>query len=316
MSALEKSAYKPIFDGLENGDQKITCASSINGEKLQWVLQSEVLENPNYFYVSGFRTITRGITIDLYPRYSYTKQEINQLKLKCEERADRLIARTAGHREYEKALMLHDALAKNVEYINDGEKERYTIIGPFVEKKAVCEGFAKAYKYLLERVGIQCLVVSGTADDPTIHTDNPHAWNMVKIEGEWCHVDVTFDTTIRYLNTLRYDYFGLTADEVARDHTFKEGDYPIANKPSLNYYERNHSVIYGKKELFNYIKEKILKNELDFVVKLPDDAPEYGLELKVSKVIEESMAKACVYGKYSTGFNATQRVFHIHIVRI
>jgi hypothetical protein len=316
VSALERRAYKPIFDGLANREDIITCTSSINDEKLRNLLQKEVLGSPEFFYVSGFKTVTKGANIDLYPRYLYSLEEINRLKNECEQRADKLLRRTEGHGEYETALILHDSLAKNVEYVDDRQKQRHTIIGPLVEKKAVCEGFAKAYKYLLNRADMQCLVVSGSAYDPSTGRVDSHAWNLVNIEGEWCHMDVTFDTTIRYLATLRYDYFGLTSSEITRDHTYEERDFPIANNTRFNYYERNHCVIRGKNEFRNFVEERIRNNEMDFVIKLPDDAPDRGLEAKISKIIEESMTDFGVSGEYSTSFNAFQKVFHIHIKRM
>ncbi|MDE7267894.1 MAG: Ig-like domain-containing protein, partial [Lachnospiraceae bacterium] len=96
-----------------------------------------------------------------------------------------------GMSDLEKAIALHDYLAVNCEYdkenldANKIPATSYTAYGTLVNRMAVCQGYALTYKYLLNQVGIDCYMV-------TSDTMN-HAWNLIKLNGNYYQVDVTWD---------------------------------------------------------------------------------------------------------------------------
>lgn len=93
--------------------------------------------------------------------------------------------------DLEKAVVLHDYLTINCEYdyqnYLDGTilPDSYNAYGILVDQIAVCQGYALAYKYLLNQVGIDCYMV--TSDSMN------HAWNMIVLDGKYYQVDVTWD---------------------------------------------------------------------------------------------------------------------------
>lgn len=96
----------------------------------------------------------------------------------------------AGATDLEKALILHDYIATHCDYAisrMDGTNVS-NIYGALVERSAVCAGYSQAYEYLLSYVGIPCDYVSSSALN--------HAWNMVSVNGQKYHVDVTFDDPV------------------------------------------------------------------------------------------------------------------------
>lgn len=101
------------------------------------------------------------------------------------------------------ALQIHDRLIALVTY--DGETAdasdrdlAHTAYGALVANSsgesstAVCDGYAMAYEYLLQRAGIECIIVSGYAGE-TAETAGSHSWNLVQYDGEWYEVDCTWD---------------------------------------------------------------------------------------------------------------------------
>lgn len=96
--------------------------------------------------------------------------------------------------DVEKALLLHDRLAvwtqySYADYLNDCLQETvYTAYGALGQQSAVCQGYAMAYMYLLDRVGIE--------NDYCSSSDLCHSWNIVYIDGEGYHVDVTWDDPV------------------------------------------------------------------------------------------------------------------------
>lgn len=90
--------------------------------------------------------------------------------------------------DVKKALLLHDRLAVNTQYDYDFYTDtelKHSAYGALVKKTAVCQGYALAYMYLLDRVGIKNSYCSSDALN--------HAWNIVYIDGKPYHTDVTWD---------------------------------------------------------------------------------------------------------------------------
>ncbi|MDE7130372.1 MAG: InlB B-repeat-containing protein [Lachnospiraceae bacterium] len=93
--------------------------------------------------------------------------------------------------DLEKAVVLHDYLTINCEYDYQNylngtiPSESYNAYGTLVNRTAVCQGYALAYKYLLNQVGIDCYMVTSNSMN--------HAWNMIVLDGKYYQVDVTWD---------------------------------------------------------------------------------------------------------------------------
>ncbi len=117
----------------------------------------------------------------------------------------------------ERALLLHDYLLLRIDYAyKDGTNEpesaswAHNILGAARVGYGVCETYAKTYQFLCQSVGIPTLYVTGYAGEP-------HAWNLIYIDGEWVGVDVTWDDMDgqHFLTS----HFGLSASALAKEHT-------------------------------------------------------------------------------------------------
>ena len=109
-----------------------------------------------------------------------------------------------------------------VEYdVNAGTGIR-DIYGTLINQKAVCEGYAKAFKYIMDELEIPCILVCGTATNSVGVTEN-HAWNYVQIDGIWYAVDVTWDDPVPDLGEyVSYECFllsGAAIQEEDRAHS-------------------------------------------------------------------------------------------------
>ena len=92
---------------------------------------------------------------------------------------------------------------------------------------AVCEGLSRAYQYLLYRCGINSTLISGTA------AGGGHMWNMVKVDGEWYHIDVTWDDPITTTGeqVLRYNYFLVSDAKIKENHTISN-NFEVPTAPN------------------------------------------------------------------------------------
>lgn len=132
--------------------------------------------------------------------YSYTTKEQNEVVNKKVAEAIKSFTGT----EYDKVLAAQIYLRSNVNYVESKDYLQHTAYGALVNKEAVCEGYAKAYKLLMDAMGIPCDVV----------INEEHAWNVVCLEGKWYLVDVTNDDTSgNGMNFFLLGMDALTVDE-------------------------------------------------------------------------------------------------------
>ncbi len=190
-------------------EQISQCAESIDISKFNIYKSEENIndlifdayyETPEFFHIYGlsYSVYSSGKIASLMFKYRMTEEEyypaldeMNRVTAKLT--AD--ITKTNSLTEVEKALILHDRLALWTEYDIDvnsketpQEKIIYTAYGILVNQLGVCQGYALAYDYLLQQVGIESKYCVSSALN--------HAWNIVTIDGIEYHVDVTHDDPI------------------------------------------------------------------------------------------------------------------------
>lgn len=149
-------------------------------------------------------------------------EDIDEYEQTLEAIRSNVVANATGS-DYEKAKQVHDALVDEISYDETlSRTHTHDIYGALVEKSVVCEGYAKAYKYLLDGLGIPCVLVSGQGTNSKGETEE-HIWNYVFLEGKWYAVDVTWDDPIitgggTLTNSIRYKNFLKGRDEFNKNH--------------------------------------------------------------------------------------------------
>lgn len=134
-----------------------------------------------------------------------------------------------GMSDLEKEEAVYRWLTENVEYDhrhyevpNSAPRESYEPMGAIASRKAVCLGFATAFQLFMDILDIECITVVGAAYD----SREDHAWNMVKIDGEWYCVDATWDAGV---DREYWNYFNVSSDYMAMtSHQWDYEAYPIA----------------------------------------------------------------------------------------
>lgn len=117
----------------------------------------------------------------------------------------------AGRSDYSRALWLHDWLIYNADY--DESYTYYYADGVLLHGTGVCQSYALAYDLLLHEIGIESLYITGTT------SGDDHAWNLVKLDGSWYHVDCTWDDPVGG-GCEGHAYFGLSDEQMAADHSW------------------------------------------------------------------------------------------------
>lgn len=106
----------------------------------------------------------------------------------------------------------------NFEYEEvDAENKKFHYpASPFLYKRAVCDGFSLAFSYVINRVGIECGVVSGYGTKESYNSE--HMWNIVRLNGKYYHLDVTWDISTKSTGSRFLDYFLIDDALAMRDH--------------------------------------------------------------------------------------------------
>ena len=141
-----------------------------------------------------------NVQIDLMVSEPFRDKPLESMMQEMCGAADQILAEApADGSDYDKALFVHDYLVEHVTYntkaMGSGFSVSHTAYGAIVKHSAVCSGYAAAYAYLLDRLGVNCLCFDGSTynDDGTIDDDGGHTWNCAELDGKWYWVDVTWD---------------------------------------------------------------------------------------------------------------------------
>ncbi|SKA79200.1 Transglutaminase-like superfamily protein [Caloramator quimbayensis] len=185
---------------------------------------------------------TSNINLNIKFDYNYPRETIlnqqSEVNKKAKEIIDSIIK--ADMTDFQKELAIHDYIINNTRYDEENYYngsipwESYTSYGALIKGVAVCQGYASAMSKLLNLAGIENMIITGKANGEA------HAWNLVKLDGEWYHVDVTWDDPIFYKNgnkvdTIRYDYFNITDSQMMKDHTWDIDMYPKCTETKYRY---------------------------------------------------------------------------------
>jgi hypothetical protein len=184
--------------------------------------------------------------------------------------------------DLEKELAIHEYVVKNTtydfdNYINERVPEdSYTAYGTLINGKAVCQGYADTMKLLLNLAGIEAKVVVGYAKQP-------HAWNMVKIDGEYYHLDATWDDPVPDEgNNVRYSYFNVSDEEISKDHEWNRKNYVTSTSEKFQYLQSMYYAVIDSPWIYfsNALDaDKLYKMSLDGKVqaKLNDSVSYFGV---------------------------------------
>ena len=235
-----------------NGQDKL-------GEYYQSAIEAYTYDNAEIFYLSpkkmylNIETTTRGgnATYNVYinsgDEVNYlteefnSKEKVEQAIAQIEQVKNQILQNKTGN-AYEDIKMVHDYLIDTISYDSSLSKQNiYNVYGALVNRECVCEGYARAFKYVLNELGIPCVLVIGTGTNSQGETEN-HAWNYVQLQGNWYAVDTTWDDPViigegTASEESKYKYFLVGSEVINQDHSpsgqFTEGGKTFSY-PNLN----------------------------------------------------------------------------------
>ena len=214
---------------------------SVNGMDLTGIYAAREIVRKNPFYstaaTTGFPEFTykdNGCVATV--KYTYHPAWTQDFVAKVIASYDEVMALIKpGDSDFAKILKIHDWIVKNVSY---GMSTLYYDfgVGALANRKAVCAGYAQCYQFLLSQVGIDSVYIAANTKK------EPHAWNLVKLDGHWFHVDCTWDRGLGVNPNVKHTYFMLSDAEFNADGVHSE-DW---KKPEKGYPTNNVCTIQNK----------------------------------------------------------------------
>ena len=290
-------AYENIID-----DIIITDAST--------AMEAFFADHPEVFYLKleyEVYTIKSAFGKDVEIKLKYITDDKTQIEEQIKtvkSKVDTILAEITATSQIDREIQIHDKLCSKIEYykyddINNIPVDKHTIYGALVKNSAVCDGMSKAMQILLDKVGIENILVTGKIDDL-------HAWNLVKIENQWYHLDIISDKSIKDSNNLTvHSYFNVTTEDILKTHEINNlQNLPEANQNKYNYYIYKDLYINSSDDFNTKLQNIISKNESDKVLEfwvskdisdVPDKIISSLQKNKNSSYLSENLSKVSYY---------------------
>ncbi|GMB10276.1 MAG: hypothetical protein NkDv07_0069 [Candidatus Improbicoccus devescovinae] len=221
---LKTAEYIPDFKNINNNyTNEININIGTTTDQITQILRAFENDHPEIFWLSKHYQIISSNSYKKLRIFSeYSPTEIYKFKKEINQALDSFLNDIPEKlTEYQRELWIHDKFINSCKYNIRTYSQKLTtdsnIYGALVLKKCVCEGYAKAMKLLLNSVGINSEIIIGYSKSEL------HAWNAVKIDGKFYHLDSTWDSNIN--NKLRnHDYFNLDNSTILKDHAIMSFD--------------------------------------------------------------------------------------------
>lgn len=206
--------YRQIYANANALNQAFAPVEQVLAPQLKNVFAAVYNDHPELFWLeTAYRCKYRrnGQCVEIDLQFNRTARDLNQAKALFNENANAILSQVSGGgSNYEKERMVHDILIDKIEY-DLGAEMNQSAYSAMVNGRTVCAGYARAFQYLMQQLGIPCYYCTGFAGEN-------HAWNIVSLEDGFYNVDVTWDDT----DGGNYDYFNQSDQDYADTHVRKE----------------------------------------------------------------------------------------------
>ena len=219
------SEFYPYYDMLDGDQQALyrqvyANAMAVNGifnpvkpvsqGQLKNVFMAVFNDHPELFWLdSAYRGKfdRRGECVEIVLEFNRLIDDLDAAKAAFHAEAEKIIAQADRlGTDYEVEVFVHNALLDKIVYDLRAPLNQSAYSG-MVNGKTVCAGYARSFQYLMMELGIPCYYCTGYAGEA-------HAWNIVKLDGEYYNADATWDDT----DPNTYDYFNKPDAEFNANH--------------------------------------------------------------------------------------------------
>ena len=205
----ERVVYKQIYENAITYNKTISIIKPISVDELKTTIEAVYNDHPELFYLDTnytYKYNSNNECVEVTLQYNDTINNIEYNKKVFDDRVNSIVEEAKKlTSDYEKEKYVYRKLLDETTY-DKNAKLNQSAFSSLILGKSVCAGYSRAFQLILQRLDIPTYYVLGTANEE-------HAWNIVKLSGEYYNVDLTWDDTGR-----RYSHFNITDKEISKTH--------------------------------------------------------------------------------------------------
>ena len=209
-----KSIYRQIYANAKEVYPVFMPVEQVTLDQLRNIFSAVYNDHPELFWLEtaySCKYRRDGSCVEIELQFNRTVQNLDDARAVFEGNASQIVSEAQNlSNDYEKEKFVHDELIEKVSY-NLGAEMNQSAYSALVNGQTVCAGYARAYQYLLQQLGIPCYYCTGYAGER-------HAWNIVALDDGYYNVDATWDDS----GNGQYDYFNKTDADYASSHIRQE----------------------------------------------------------------------------------------------
>lgn len=243
-----------LYNAAKNYENDVSFERTLDEDEMDTLMYLLNYECPELIHLSG----------DYYPHYDadetakyrgvgfiycIPKEEYDSSRKQLDDYFSKLQKTLDGKTELEKEKYVYDTLFYNCIY-DETMSHSGSAYGSLIENVGRCEALSKGFTWCMRKLDIECLCVSGTPLWNPNSLYSEHSWNIVKINDEWYHVDITTDNV--QLDSLKenlpdYGFFNASDRMIADNREIRESfvslGIPVCSSETFNYHIMNNQFL-------------------------------------------------------------------------
>lgn len=230
-----RHVYRQIYANADAVYPTFMPVEDVTSAQLRNIFAAVYNDHPELFWVEtayACKYISTGQCVEIDLAFNRTSQELDSAKAVFGEQAGGVAAGAQGLSDnYAKEKYVHDRLIDRITY-NAGAEMNQSAYSALVNGQTVCAGYARAFQYIMQQLGVPCYYCTGYAGES-------HAWNIISLDDGFYNVDATWDDS----GGGNYDYFNKTDADYANSHIRQELSVylPPCNGQAYRDLERNEA---------------------------------------------------------------------------
>lgn len=202
---------------------RYTGSTAFTKEELTAIIKGAIPDPYIYANIASFKWHYSGYVKNIIITFQFNYHHSKEEEAFVDYTLTKQIEPMRGLNDFEKVKAVHDWIVLSTAYSSMTENSQYSPYTLLTENKAVCQAYALVLYRMLEKLGFDVRYVAGDAKEQL------HAWVLVNLEGAWYHIDVTWDDPVPdHPHEVRYNYFLLSDEQMAKDHEWDRSLYPMA----------------------------------------------------------------------------------------
>ena len=269
--------YRELYERIKNYEDSADLYASVDAETFWDAYYAVMADHPEFFWVGSSVQVKESALTGTVMGYNLSTtvdvESRDYLRAQLEAAADECINQISPEAsDYQKIKYVYEYLINTTDY-NSSSPDNQNIQSALLGHSSVCAGYSKAFQYILHRMGMFCTYVTGKTSD-----GGDHGWNIVRIDGVYYHVDVTWGDPV-FVNQngetgssslMNYNYLCCTDSEIYKTHVPDVSvPLPECYDDSYNYYKRNgqYYEYFDYNTIYNALMNSVWSDESYIVLK-------------------------------------------------